>query len=432
MSTHGVATPDAAALQAACCDPDGAPVDAGGGLRWESLTLGDIPGVGDMAKGAKPVIDTVVGVLQAIATVLDIIAAILLAMPNPITALVMAAVAILKKIIDDLLATGVYAFAHAPGITSAWPGWASLGYPTTPVKTFVAGFQEEPPPPPAPDAYAAWAATFRASFDDVGDEDRPQVSTGATIEAVFLAAAAANPEVLRNLLYLLGKLLSIRPFVAAFENWKAAPNTPDPDGQALYAESVAPDWESRTLADLFPVLRKLTDLASKLEGLLRDVDNLIGLIKKLIEALRTKVQVLLDIAEAIQAVITFLEQLQATGFYALAVSTTQGVPGLTTAFDSAQNRPPGGYMGAVCLLAAGPGMTAVTPLWILLGQKGNLEASAAAFGEVWEAEYARTAAAVEKAVAPAVAQLEASVEEQRQRYDDLVQRDVRMSKGGPV
>lgn len=430
MSTHAAATPEPAALQAACCDP-AASVEDANGLRWQSLTLGNIPGVGDMVKGAKPVIDTVVGVLQAIATILDIIAAILIAFPNPITALVMAAVALLKKVIQDLLATGVYAFAHAPGITSPWPGWAKLGYPTAPVTTFVAGFKEEAAPPTAPDAYQAWSAAFKASFDDVGDEDRPQVSGGATIEAVFLAGAAADPSVLRNLLYLLGKLLSIQPFIAAYENFKWG-ETPDPDGRAIDVASVAPDWESRTLEDLFPVLRKLTDLASKLEGLLRDVDTLVGLIKKLIEALRTKVQVLLDIAEAIQAVIDFLAQLQATGFYALAVSTTQGIPGLVTAFETAENRPPGGYMGGVCLLAAGRGMSPATPLWILLGQKGNLEKSAAAFGEVWEAEYQRSAAEVDRAVAPAVAELEQTIADQGQRFDDLVQRDVRMSKGGRV
>jgi hypothetical protein len=83
--------------------------------------------------------------------------------------------------------------------------------------------------------------------------------------------------------------------------------------------------------------------------------------------------VLMKLAQAVQAIIDLLDALKSAGMYALPVSTTGGVAGLKQAFLTARDRPPGGYVGGICLLAAGPNLAKAAMLWELLGLSAAME-----------------------------------------------------------
>jgi hypothetical protein len=59
--------------------------------------------------------------------------------------------------------------------------------------------------------------------------------------------------------------------------------------------------------------------------------------------------------------------------YSLGVATQGGVAGLRAAFMGAADRPPGGYIGGVCFLAAGPNLAKAAMLFDLLGGTTAIE-----------------------------------------------------------
>lgn len=341
------------------------------GPRWRPLVLVPIPGLDTLVGIVKPPLDVIKALLQVIAGLLGVLSAILIGLLDPYRAIILAAYQLLKDLLEDLLNTGAYFYYDAPGITSRAMSLAEMGVPTEPAKTFNHGRQGGPPPAPAPDAYVQWGERFAQSFDDPGDSHRPVLSDGASVMAVFIVAAAPSPEALRQLLYLLGKLFNLQAFIEGFDRFQA--KSPDPDLSRARTDPVAPDWEAARLKDLFPPLKHLLAIPEALRALLLGIDNAIALLKDMATAIQEKAQVLLDMANAIQAVIDLLDALSASGLHVLPVMTTEGVAGLKRAFVEAKDRPPGGYVGGVCLLAAGPGMADATVLWNLLGQGGAFE-----------------------------------------------------------
>jgi hypothetical protein len=341
------------------------------GPRWRPLVLVPIPGLDTLIGIVKPPLDVIKALLQVIAGLLSVLSAILIGLLDPYRAIILAAYQLLKDLLTDLLNSGAYFYYDAPGITSHEMTLADMGVPTEPAKTFNHGRQGGPPPAPVPDAYVKWGERFAQSFDDPGDSHRPILSDGASVMAVFIVAAAPSPEALRQLMYLLGKLFNLQAFIDGFERHQA--KSPDPDLSRARSEPVAPDWEAARLKDLFPPLKHLLAIPEALRALLLGIDNAIALLKDMAQAIQDKVQVLLDMANAIQAVIDLLDALKASGLHVLPVMSTEGVAGLKRAFVEATHRPPGGYVGGVCLLAAGPGMADATVLWNLLGQGGAFE-----------------------------------------------------------
>jgi hypothetical protein len=346
-------------------------VPAPAGPRWRPLVLVPIPGLDTIVGLVKPPLDVIKALLQVVAGLLSVLSAILIGLLDPFRAIILAAYQLLKDLLEDLLNAGGYLYYDAPGITSREASLAELGLAVEPAKTFTHGRTGGPPPPPAPDAYAKWGERFVQSFDDPGDRSRPVLSDGASVMGVFIVAAAPSPEALRQMLYLIGKLFNLQAFLEGWERFRAG--SPDPDLTRARTDSVAPDWESVRLKDLFPPLAHLLAVPEALRALLLGVDSTVALLKDMARAIQDKVQVLIDMASAIQAVIDLLDALKASGLHVLPVMSTQGVAGLKEAFVKASNRPPGGYIGGICLLAAGPGMADATVLWNLLGQGGAFE-----------------------------------------------------------
>lgn len=384
MGTHGGGT-DSLESALATCATDVADTGAAsqeGGLRWVPMVIGDVPGLTQLADIVEPPLKIIIGVLRFVKGVLDVVKTLLSAFTDPFKALILAAYELLKGIIDDILDTGVHIYADAPGITSLKGSARELGRAITPPTKWKAGQKTEEEVPPG--NFDAWASRFQDSFDDAGDRQRPILSDGASIEALFVIASVPDLPELRVFMDLFGNLMSLQDFKNAFEKYPGVRGSDflsDADRFRVRGEAVAPNWVGGDLVTLFPVLEHLQHLPEVLKGLLLTVDNLIGLLKNLVDAVANKVDVMLQLAEAIQAVIDFIRSLSASGLYSLAVSTDDGVSGLTEAFLTAEDRPPGEHMAGVCLLGSG---AAVLPVWAALGQDGKFEEAWSSLEGEWE------------------------------------------------
>jgi hypothetical protein len=367
----------AAALEEPAAVPSPVPIPstvsptAADNLRWRPLALLPLPGLDQLISIISPPIKVIIALLNLVKALLEALAAILIGLLDPFRALIEAAIALLTDIINDLLNTGAYMYLDAPGITPTEVSLAETGIVFDPVADWTAGSKLEAPPA-TPDGFARWGARFAASFDDPGDPNRPIVTEGAPIQAVFIVMAAPSLDALRQLLYLLGKLFNIDQFKVAFEKYQAG--NPDPRRtRAREMKGVAPDWRSFKLVDLIPPLRALEPLPDKLRGLLTAIDNIAGLIRNLAAAILDKAQVLGKLAEALQAILDLLEALKSAGMYILPVATKGGVAALKSAYVSAADRPPGGYVGGVCFMASGPNLAKCAMLWELLGMSTAMD-----------------------------------------------------------
>jgi hypothetical protein len=368
-STTGETTGTAAsALGGLPAPPEPSPLIPGSPTaRWSPLVLAPIPGLSTLVGIVKPPLTVIKALLTVIAAFADILAAILTSGLDPYRALILAAYQLIKNLLEDLVNAGGYLYFDAPGITSPPASLAELGIPVQPAADFRHG-REGLPPPAIVDAYVKWGERFSRSFDDPGDRQRPILSNGASVMAIFIVAAAPSMAGLRQLLYLLGKLFNITPFIKAIEDFH--PASPDPDLTQVRTDSVAPDWKAARLKDLWPDIEKLLAIPDALRALLLNVDKVAGMLAALANALKDKAQTLSDMANAVQAIIDLLDALSAAGLYVLPVMSSQGPEGLRKGFQNALDRPPGGYIGGVCLLAAGPGMSNATVLFNLLAQGG--------------------------------------------------------------
>ena len=355
---------------------------------WVPLRLAVPPGLNSLADALTPPIQIVIALLQFIKGVLEIISAFLLAIPDPIRALIMAVYRLLREIIDNFLNTGAYLYVDAPGVTSTLATLDDLGLGPPEPPSWLAG---EPirGATGTMDAFDAWAHRFERSFDDPGDRKRPVFSEGSTLGAAFIVATAPDITALSPLLELIDKLIDVAPFRDAIQRYLDRAKANDPERAELRGgHGVAPDWQAWRIRDLAPdkdhplaILDRLPDL---LLGLLSQIDNIVELIRDLVDAIADKVDVLLELAKMIQAVIDMLRALSASGLYVLPVVTDEGVPGLKRRFLEAADRPgselttPGAHqpraMVGVCFLGGVGefGTAAIAGLWALLGIEGEM------------------------------------------------------------
>jgi hypothetical protein len=365
-----LATAQAAAEQAPAADDGLEALPADDGPRWRPLVLAPIPGLETLLQIIEPPLKVIVALLQVISALLQALAAILIGLSDIFRALIAAAIALLRDIINDLVNTGAYLYIDAPGIMPTEVDWKETGIPVDPVGDWKAG-QELKPPPVVPDGFSRWATRFAASFDDPGDQHRPVITEGAPIQALFIVMAQPSLGALRQVIYLLGRLFNIEKFKVAFERYDASSSDPRRD-RARNSMGVEPNWRSIRLRDILP-LDGLLMLPKTLEGLLMAVDNLSALIKNLAAAIQDKAKLLLQLADAVKAIIDLLDALKSTGMYSLGVATQGGVAGLRQAFMAARDRPPGGYVGGVCFLASGPNLAKAVMLFDLLGGTTAIE-----------------------------------------------------------
>lgn len=354
-------------------------------LSWHPMTLGDVPGVSELLGIVEPPVKVVSAVLKVVSGILEVLQAFLLAIPDPIKAVVMAAYELLKTIIDDFLASGAYLYIDVPGLMSNRKTLNDMGAGIPDPPEWLAG-DTKARPSTAAKGFDAWAQTFEHSFDDPGDEHRPIFSDGSPVEALFIVATFPNMVDFRKFAKLWAKLLDARAFEKAIDDFTFPAD--DPDRERLRGKSVAPDWKSWKLRDIGPdeyPLRVLERVPEYLKTLLLNVDNIIGLLRKLVSAVQDKVKILQEFIVLIESVIDILRALSATGLHALPVVTSEGVQGLKKAFLEAENRPntnpetgetekASAIMGA-CFMAGSSGAIPANPqmLWALLGEGKSFE-----------------------------------------------------------
>ncbi|OKI51405.1 hypothetical protein [Micromonospora sp. CB01531] len=369
--------------------PDGAPpdVEPAGRLRWSSMTLGDIPGLNQVLQVITSPLQVIAAVLDFLAGILDVLSALLIDILDPFRALILAAYEILRSIMEDLLNSGAYLYADVIGLSDP-----SLTRPPVSPSADAGKWVPGGPPlviSPVANGFDAWAARFRASFDDPGDQQRPIFSDGAPVEAVFVVSTAPDLDGLSAVLGIFEKLFDVSAFGNA---WRSFAQTfpqrpPDPQRTRGRTSSVAPDWRSWKLRDIAPPdypLEKLLWVPWLLKALLLNVDGVIGLLKKLAAAVKEKAALLRRLVAILQSVIDAILALSATGLHALVVVTDEGVAGLTEAFLAAENRPNTDAQGrtrnadlvaGVCLLAGTTELVPANalPIWGLFGQQRSLE-----------------------------------------------------------
>lgn len=357
-------------------------------LRWRRMTLGSIPGVEQFVGAVEPPVQAIGTVLSVVSGILDVVSALLIDITDPFRALIMAAYEILKDIVDDLLGSGAYVYTDAPGLVTNQAVLTRLGVPSTDLPTWLAGGTAKKPAAPA-DGFGAWAARFQQSFDDPGDDHRPQFSDGAPLTAVFIVAAMPQLPDLARFGSLFATLLDTKAFEKAVQDFlRTFPDWPDdPDMARLNARSVAPDWRSWRLRDIGPdayPLRELEKVPELLKALLVNGDSIVALLRALIAAVQDKIRVLQEMVDLVKEVIALLKALSASGLHVLPVATNEGVEGLVAAFTGATNRPgtnpdgtPAGTNAIIgaCVLAGGSEIDPVAALsvWALLGQSGSMD-----------------------------------------------------------
>jgi len=396
----GDATDELIRFLAAKCPPVATSTEAlhGGSapLRWQHMTIGDVPGLSELLGIVEPPVKIVSVFLDVIAAILDVIKTFLVAFPDPIRAIVMAAYQMLKTIVDDFLATGAYVYVDVPGLLSNRKTLNDMGARIEEPPTWLAGDEQIRTARPAA-GFEAWAATFKQSFDDPGDENRPVFSDGAPVEALFLVSTMPNMVDFGKFAELWGKLLDIDGFKKLFEDFKFP--VPDPDRHNLQGRSTAPDWRTWNISNIAPPdypMRKLRDVPEFLKSILLNVENILGMLANLVDLVKAKVLILKEFIKLIESVIAILKALSDTGFHALAVSTDEGVEGLVKAFLEAEDRPnpptetgekgPASAIMGACFMAGSSGAVPFNPhmLWAMLGQGQSFEQAYAGTIEDWE------------------------------------------------
>ncbi|MFV0524142.1 MAG: hypothetical protein ACK5RL_06560 [Acidimicrobiales bacterium] len=364
--------------------------DQAGQLRWARLTLGQIAGLDQVLDLAAAPLEAVAAVLEVVAGLLDVLTAFLLELPDPIRAMILAAHQILKDLIDDLLSSGLYLYADVPGLTSWRKTIADAGDP----ESWKAG--DPVAPPTFVGAFDGWADTFRQSFDDPGDQNRPIFSEGATVEAAFILATAPGMPEITPTLRILSALVDLGGIRQALDGADLPGfgdlGLDDPDDWRVRGTPTGPNWKAWRIADIAPPdypLRELERIPAVLKALLLNVDGVIALLKDLIAAVRAKIDVLLELVEMIQRIIEMIKALSGAGLHVLVVTTYDGVDGLVEAFLAAGNRPghdedgvelPGLVIGGCCMLSGTATAVEVgaSHVWEFLGLHGAFDEARAA------------------------------------------------------
>ena len=157
--------------------------------------------------------------------ILDAISALLIDITDPFRALIMAAYEILKDIIEDFLGSGAYLYTDAPGLVTTQAALVNLGMKEQPIDPWLAGGTPRVAAAPE-DGFGAWAARFRQSFDDAGDDHRPTFSDGAPVTAVFIVAAAPQLPDLARFTSLFSTLLDTSKFEKAVDDFRPSSSGP--------------------------------------------------------------------------------------------------------------------------------------------------------------------------------------------------------------
>jgi len=218
---------------------------------------------------------------------------------DPTSALANAIITEIETVVDDFFSTGFFVLTITPN-DLARPSYDSFGLPTmTPAQAIAAA---------------------QASFDDAGDNIRPQFSSSASVTGFGIMATSASVEDLIDKLRGLISLLNLDGLALYLEQAERT----FPPNQAPVA-STPPDWSSTKLADIpgFSDLhRAIQGYLSQFRGYLTTGDNFLDDYIKTIEHKVNSIARAVD--ELNQAIDAIVGAVGATGVYYLNIPTNTG------------------------------------------------------------------------------------------------------------
>lgn len=200
------------------------------------------------------------------------------------------------------------------------------------------------------------------SFDDLGDENRPQFSDSATVTSFGIMATAPD---LAGLLDLIRQLIAL----FAIPEWELILTEHERRSDDTVTPSVAPDWESLRLNSFSPfdeVQRNLNELLEAVRGTTVVPDSNLA---DLIDLITQKVTRLQQLTEQIRAIIDQAAG-SVTGLYVFELDPTTGGNNLIKQELRdpflEQCTPDNGYTVSVLFVGGGPSLIPVQNLKELL------------------------------------------------------------------
>lgn len=304
--------------------------------EWKPYTLAMIPGVSEAMDAASSAAGVLSGVLDVLAGLLETLSGLVSVLADPLNAALSALITIIQELVDliiGLLNSGIYFYLDkGPYFVAAQP-----------------------------DGLAGFISRWEASFDDLGDQYRPQFDEEDPVSAMLFLVGGDNIEALLPSLSALGTLFNV-PALQLGEVVDYSIAYPEAVEQSL---STPPDWRSKKLGDVLPPFEKLAQVLSRVIGMLAVGESYAKMLEDLAGVISSKAAALDALADEIQAVVDDINALiAAEGLYVLHVEAT-GIPALIQAVKDAGDAPPWSseaYVTGVCLLGGTADFGPVTEL----------------------------------------------------------------------
>jgi len=303
---------------------------------WQEYNFPMVPGIPEAMDAAGEAAGTLSGLLDVLAGLLDTLSSLVSMMSDPVSAVLSALLTVLQELADQiggLLDAGIYFYVDKGPY-------------------FVGG---------QPDGIGGFLSRWQASFQDLGDSQRPQFDEGQPVSAMLFVVGATEPADLVNPLRSLGTLFGI-PALQLSEEVQGAEDLPAAIEQAL---STPPDWQSARAGDVLPPIADLTEALDQVLGMLEVPSAYGAMLESLVQVISDKAAALGTIADDLQALVDQLEALvEAQGLYVLHVEG-DGVAGLIENMnnaDSPPDLPVEAWVAGVCLLGSTAGFGPVAEL----------------------------------------------------------------------
>ena len=293
--------------------------------EWRPFNLAMIPGVSPALDAVGQAAGTLSGLLDALAGLLETLAQLVSFMADAMHAAIQELIAIIQELINqiyNLLQTGIYFYLDkGPFFTGG-----------------------------NPDGLHGFLSRWKASFDDIGDSNRPQFEENAQMSAMLFVVGANDLPDLYRLLKLLAMLFGIPSL-----DWEEDEYGFDVPTRIENGMSTPPDWESVRLGGICPPFARLAEILTQAMGMLTVTDDYANMLDALAEIISEKAALLSAIADEIQAVVDSITALiESSGLYILQIDGN-GVADLITKTEAATDVPPWNlesWVAGTCLLGA--------------------------------------------------------------------------------
>lgn len=303
-------------------------------MSWTQHTIGvHVPeAIGAAADGADAIAGALDAVVGTAASLVDAASAFYGSTADPAASLVTSLVDEIATLVDDTFGTGVYMLVATPyNVGPLPPGLA--GVPRLTPRTCI--------------------TRMVASFDDQGDDDRPQFSDSANVAALGIMATAADATALITAVEALASLIDIPDLHRMIERARR-----DSGSMPHPSRSRPPDWRSVTMRSIPPfsnLYPALTGLLENLRSATVTADNVLSDLSSVMQKRVTRLATLAEnLSSAIDAIVSAAA---ASGLYVLDIPPgTGGNERLKVALrdPELEGLSENGYTAAVLMVAGGP------------------------------------------------------------------------------